>query len=50
MPVLNPTIQIVVVYLFTKYEHFILNGFGDIFDEKVLRDYGRTDARKDRQM
>ena len=45
MSVLNPTIQLVVVYLYTKYEHFILNGSGDIFDEKVLQNYGRTDGR-----
>ena len=49
-PVLNPTLQLVVVYLYTKYEHFILNGSGDIFDEKGLRNYGRTDGRKDGQM
>ena len=48
MPVLNPTIQLVVVYLYTKYEHFILNGSGDIFDEKVLQNYGQTDGRMDR--
>ena len=28
----------------------ILNRFGDIFDEKVLRNYGRTDERKDGRM
>ena len=33
--------------LYTKYEVSILNGFGDIFDEKVLRNYGRTDGRTD---
>ena len=45
---LNPTLQLVVVYLYTKYEHFILNGSGDIFDEKVLRNYeGRIDERAD---
>ena len=48
MPVLNPTIQLVIVYLYTKYEHFILNGSGDIFDGKVLRNYGMTDGRTDR--
>ena len=47
MLVLNPTIQLVVVYLYTKYEQFILNGSGDIFDQKVLRNYGRTDGQKD---
>ena len=45
MPVLNPMIQFVIVYLYTKYEHFILNGSGDIFDEKVLWNYGRTDGQ-----
>ena len=48
MPICNPTIQFVVVDLYTKYEvFFILNGCGDIFDEKVLRNYGRTDGRTD---
>ena len=47
MPICNPTIQLVVVELYTKYEVSILNGCGDIFDEKVLRNYGRTDGRTD---
>ena len=47
MPICNPTIQLVLVNLFTKYEVSILNGCGDIFDEKVLRNYGRTDGRTD---
>ena len=44
-------IQLVVVYQCTKYQHFILDGSGDIFDKKVLRitegltDEGRTDGR-----
>ena len=46
MPICNPTIQLVVVNLYTKYKVFILNGFGDIFDEKVLR----KDGRNHRQM
>ena len=45
-PVLNTTIQLFVVYQYTKYD-FILNGSGDIFDEKVLRNYGRTNGRTD---
>ena len=45
MPICNPTIQLVIVDLYTKYEVSILNGCGDIFDEKVLRNYGRTDGR-----
>ena len=50
MPICNPTIQLVVVDLYTKYEVSILNGCGDIFDEKVLRNYGRMDARNHGQM
>ena len=45
MPICNPTIQLVVVDLYAKYEVSILNGCGDIFDEKGLRNYGRTDGR-----
>ena len=48
MPICNPTIQLVLVDLYTKYEVSILNGCGDIFDEKVLRNYGRTDGTTDR--
>ena len=47
MPICNPTIQLVLVNLYTKYEVSILKGCGDIFDEKVLRNYGRTDGRTD---
>ena len=47
MPICNPTIQLVIVNLFTKYEVSILNGCGDIFDEKVLRNYRRMDGRTD---
>ena len=47
MPICNPTIQLVVLNLYTKYGVSILNGCRDIFDEKVLRSYGRTDERTD---
>ena len=47
MPIFNPTIQHVIVNLYTKFEVSILSGCGDIFDEKVLRNYGRTDGRTD---
>ena len=47
MPICNPTIQLVVVDMCIKYEVSIINGCGDIFDEKVLRNYGRTDGRTD---
>ena len=49
IPICNPTIQLVVVDLHTKYEVSILNGCGDIFDEKVLRKEGQKDGRKDGQ-
>ena len=45
--ILKSLTQLVIVNLYTKYEVCILNSFGDIFDEKVLRNYGRTDGRKD---
>ena len=41
MPICNPTIQLVVANLYTKYEVSILNGCGDIFDEKS----GETEKR-----
>ena len=34
MPMFNPTIQYVIVNLYTKFEVCIFNGSGDIFDEK----------------
>ena len=49
-PICTPTIQRVVVDLYIKYEVSILNGCGDIFDEKVLRNYGRKDGRNHGQM
>ena len=33
-PIFDSTIQLVVVNLYTKFEEPILNGCGDIFDEK----------------
>ena len=42
-PIFNPSIQRVVINLYTKYEQIC----GDIFDEKVLWNYGRTDGRTD---
>ena len=41
MPICNPTIPLVVENLYTKFEVSILNGFGDIFDEKS----GQTEQR-----
>ena len=45
--ILNLTIQLVIVNLYIKYEVSILNSFRDIFDENVLRNYGRTEGRTD---
>ena len=33
-PIFNPTIQLVVMNLYTKYKVSIFNSCGDIFDEK----------------
>ena len=44
--VCNPTIQHVIINLYTKYDSSSLQGCGEIFDEKVLRNYGRTDRCK----
>ena len=45
--VCNPTIQHVIINLYTKCDSSSLQGCGEIFDEKMLRNYGRTDGRKD---
>ena len=47
-PIFNPTIQLVVVNLYTKYEVSILNGCGDIFDEKFGKKEKRTKERKNK--
>ena len=33
MPICNPTIQLVIANLYTKFEVSIISGCGDIFDE-----------------
>ena len=45
--VCNPTIQHVIINLYTKYDFSSLQGCGEIFGEKVLLNYGKTDGRKD---
>ena len=37
MSIVNPTLQLVVVNLYTKFEVSILNGSGDIFEENLER-------------
>ena len=46
MPICNPTIQLAVVDLYTKYEVSILNGCGDIFEEKFGKKEKGTNTRK----
>ena len=47
-PIFNPTIQLVVVNLYTKYEVSIFNGCGDIFDEKFGKKEKGTNKRKNK--
>ena len=51
MSIFNPTSQLVVVNLYTKFEVTILNSCKDIFDENLERKkkeqiYGRTNRRR----
>ena len=45
-PTFNPTKQLVVVNLYIKFEVSILNGCGDIFDEKSGEKEKRTNIWK----
>ena len=44
--VLNPTIQLVIVNLYTKYELFVLYSCGDIFDE-IYRERKKNKYREE---
>ena len=46
--VCDPKIQKVIIYQYTIYDLSCLQGCGEIFDEKVLWNYGRAELRKDR--
>ena len=46
MPICNLTIQLVIANLYTKFEVSILNGCGDIFDEKSGQKEKRTNIGK----
>ena len=46
--IFNPTLQLVVVNLNTKFEVSILNGCGDIFDQKSGETEKRTNIGKDK--
>ena len=47
-PIFNPTIQHVIVNLCTKFKVSILNGCGDIFDEKFGEKEKRTNIGKNK--
>ena len=47
-PICDPTIQLVVVSLYTKFEVSILNGCGDIFDKKSREKEIRTNIEKNK--
>ena len=48
-PIFNPTIKLVIVNLYTIFEVSILNGCGDIFDEKSGEKEKRTNIGKNKQ-
>ena len=48
MPIRNFTIQLVVAILCTKFEVSVLNGCGDIFDEKSGEAEKRTNIKKNK--
>ena len=47
-PIFNPTIQLVVVNLYTKYEVSNFNSCGNIFDEKFGKKEKGTNKRKNK--
>ena len=48
MPICNPTIQLVIANLYTKFEVSILNGCGDIFGENSGETEKRTNIGKNK--
>ena len=46
MSIFNPTLQLVIVSLYTKFEVSILKGYGDIFKEKSGEKEKGTNTRK----
>ena len=47
-PIFNPTIQLMVANPYIKYEVSILNGCGDVFDEKSGEKEKRTNIGKNK--
>ena len=48
MPICNPTIQLVIANLYTKFEDSILKGCGDIFEENSRETEKRTNIGKNK--
>ena len=48
MPICNPTIQLVIANLYTKFEDSILNSCRDIFDENSGETEKRTNIGKNK--
>ena len=48
-PIFKPTIQLVVVNLYTRFEVSILNGCRDIFEEKFRKKEKGTNKRKNKK-
>ena len=46
MPICNPTRQLVIANLYTKFEDSTLNGCGDIFDKNSGETEKRTNIEK----
>ena len=47
-PIFNPTIQLIIVNLYTKYEVSIFHDCGDIFDENFGKKEKGTNKRKNK--
>ena len=48
MSIFNPTIQLVVVNLYTKFKVSPLNGCGDVFEEKSREKEKGTNTKKNK--
>ena len=48
MPICNPTIQLLVVNLYTIYKVSTFNGCGDVFEEKFGKKEKGTNKRKNK--
>ena len=48
MPICNPTIQLIIANLYTKFEDSIFNGCGDIFDKNSGETEKKNKYREER--